>query len=1024
MVSRIWCGLAVAGITIAAPAWAQTKGFNVPAQDASTGILEFARQADIQILVAASSVEGKRTATVQGDFTVSAGLVLLLAGTDLAVGSNDGKTITLRAERGKQSAAPSGGKGEQVPTRRSATDSSGDSNGFAEVIVTARRREEKLQSVPISVSVVSGAALTAASINNAADLGKLIPSVGTAETNRDYEGYTIRGMSNNNASVQGQSPAITPYFAEVPYPIGDGAGPGRFFDLDGIQVLKGPQGTLFGRNSTGGAVLLQPKKPGNNYDGYIQAQFGNYGSKELQAAVNIPLIQDKLLVRIAGTRAERDGFTKDISSGKDLDNRDYWGTRVGVTFLPTDTIENDLVFESLYSHTNGTSEVVGALDPHAVLSNVGGLPLLVFGNGPSAAAAATAPGRAAAAAAGGYALFPLSSATQILAQQSALGPREVATGLSNPLEKYFSWGFSDIAKWDVAENLTVRNIFGYRSYEQLSRFDEDGTILPILGAVTPNGWNIHQEQYTEELQLQGKSLNDSLVWVAGAFGLFSHDAGAQGNVLQTLGNMGSSVSHPTTRTQAVYGQATYDLGHSLDALDGLNFTAGYRFTWDYRSLDITQKSAKGACTGLGADKNCDVSVALHETEPSWNVGLDYHITDSTMVYVLGRRGFRAGGLNPQSLIPQGTSFKPEVVKDVEIGLKSDWEFYGVKARTDVAAYHTDYTNRQATQTYAAIINGVLTTAPLVVNAGNSSLQGIEADVTVVPFPELELTGAWAYTDAKWDSYTLVDTGQTVPGQNYYFAPQNKFSLIARYTLPIPREWGDVSLSGTWAYQSHQYVGTQPLDPAYTTIGGGYSTFDLALDWKKILGQDLDASLFVTNLTDAVYKLGGYPVYSAVGFSSFVYGEPQMYGVRLRYSFGSPQAEPAAAQTAYSPPAAMAPALSVPKSYLVFFDFNKSDLTPQAVTIVDQAAKSAAPAKITRLTVTGHTDTVGSDAYNMRLSRRRAESVATQLEKDGIPAAEIEIVAKGKRDLLVPTKDGVKEPQNRRVQIVYGSEASS
>ncbi len=128
-------------------------------------------------------------------------------------------------------------------------------------------------------------------------------------------------------------------------------------------------------------------------------------------------------------------------------------------------------------------------------------------------------------------------------------------------------------------------------------------------------------------------------------------------------------------------------------------------------------------------------------------------------------------------------------------------------------------------------------------------------------------------------------------------------------------------------------------------------------------------------------------------------------------------------TAYVPPSAAAPA-PAPRSYLVFFDFNKSDLTPQATEIVDTAAKNAGPAKVTQLTVTGHTDTVGSDAYNMRLSRRRAESVAAQLEKDGIPSSEIEIVAKGKRDLLVPTGDGVREPQNRRVQIVYGDGANA
>jgi outer membrane protein OmpA-like peptidoglycan-associated protein len=110
--------------------------------------------------------------------------------------------------------------------------------------------------------------------------------------------------------------------------------------------------------------------------------------------------------------------------------------------------------------------------------------------------------------------------------------------------------------------------------------------------------------------------------------------------------------------------------------------------------------------------------------------------------------------------------------------------------------------------------------------------------------------------------------------------------------------------------------------------------------------------------------------------------------------------------------------------MVFFDFNKSDLTQQAQSIVDQAARNATPAKATELVVTGHTDTVGSDAYNMRLSRRRAESVAAELEKQGIKSSEIEIVAKGKQDLLVPTKDGVREPQNRRVTIVYEGSAAS
>jgi len=177
----------------------------------------------------------------------------------------------------------------------------------------------------------------------------------------------------------------------------------------------------------------------------------------------------------------------------------------------------------------------------------------------------------------------------------------------------------------------------------------------------------------------------------------------------------------------------------------------------------------------------------------------------------------------------------------------------------------------------------------------------------------------------------------------------------------------------------------------------------------------ELSAFANNISNneeflsTAHDIPGSKIYYNVSY------RPPTAGITAVYHFSNATETPAPAM-AYVPPAPVAP--SVPHSYLVFFDFNKSDLTPQAVTIVDEAAKNAEATKVVQLTVTGHTDTVGSDAYNMRLSRRRAESVAAQLEKDGIASSEIAIVAKGKRDLLVPTKDGVKEPQNRRVQIVY------
>jgi len=191
--------------------------------------------------------------------------------------------------------------------------------------------------------------------------------------------------------------------------------------------------------------------------------------------------------------------------------------------------------------------------------------------------------------------------------------------------------------------------------------------------------------------------------------------------------------------------------------------------------------------------------------------------------------------------------------------------------------------------------------------------------------------------------------------------------------------------------------------------------------RTISPADYQQATSLVDLANGNALVAGPPIDS--GYRGVATTLPREVGVTLRYRFGGGSSVPEAPPAAYVPPPvqAVAPA---PKSYLVFFDFNKSDLTPQARDIVDTAARNASATKVTQLTVTGHTDTVGSDAYNMRLSRRRAESVAAQLEKDGLPSSEIEIVAKGKRDLLVPTADGVKEPQNRRVQIVYSGGPTS
>jgi iron complex outermembrane receptor protein len=879
--------------------------------------------------------------------------------------------------------------------------------GLEEIVVTARRREEKLQTVPIAITAFTAQALKNANIETASDLQHLVPALVTSQESRDEQAFFIRGQGPNGGFTG--SPGVITYFAEAPF---SGGGPGVYYDLANVQVLEGPQGTLFGRNTTGGAILFEPKKPTNDFEGYAQVSLGDYSRHDVEVALNVPIVGDKLVVRVAGNEAQRDGFTKDVTTGQELDNRDYWAGRVSVIFRPADNFENYTVYDSLYSHTNGTGIVLDLVNPNPATSTVQ--------------------------------TFGLAAAEAALAEQQALGPRAVQTGVNDPgpIDKTYTYGITDIAQWDVTDDLKVKNIAAYRAIKNLIRYDGDGSLLPIVDVLNPSGWNLNYEQYTEELQLQGKSFADQLTWIAGGFLEFYHPAGYEQSVGGAATKIGGLVAPLTTtndylgqatlappgessRSQALFAQGTYDLSALVD---GLKFTAGARYSWDYKSDNYFQNVALTLPKAFGGSTiniPCDPCiVASKEFQAlTWNFDLDYQITPDTLVYVTGRKGYKAGGFNPSGTLV-GRSYQSEIVYDVELGLKSDWDIDGIKARTNVALFHDDYSNlqRDVGELVPLVPGGTPTVQSLIAN-GDATIEGLEVQGTVLPVKSVELTGLYSYIYARYDKLVFplpLGGVSDLTALPYPLVPRNKFSLTGRYHLPIDDSLGDLSVAATYTYQTSVQLATGGFEPMGAQPA--YGLLDLRVDWNDIAGEPFDASFFMTNVTDKLYQLGQYGIYSSTGIVSAVYGEPRMFGFQLKYHFGPDTAPAEAAAAAYVPPPVAAAAPAVPNSYLVFFDFNKSDLTSQAVTIVDQAAHNAG--KVTQLEVTGHTDTVGSDAYNMRLSRRRAEAVAAQLEKDGIPSSEIQIVAKGKRDLLVPTADGVKEPQNRRVQIVYSEGPTS
>jgi iron complex outermembrane receptor protein len=916
--------------------------------------------------------------------------------------------------------------------------------GLEEIVVTARRREERVQTVPLAITAFSQAAIEKNQIHEIHDLAQHVPSVAVSlsqsDSNALYSGQLrLRGL-----------PGTEIYLADVPIGNADyqggtglqhGLSEGYLFDLDTIEIVKGPQGTLFGKNSVGGLISIRPKKPTNDYEGYGQVTFGNYSDKELNAAVNIPIVQDKLMVRIAGQWQNRDGYTHEVFQNKDLDNKDWYGWRVGVTLRPTDDIENYFMYDGYYQHTNGSGDIVSFLNTGHTFSEIplpviGNVPL-TLGNGPlltallnPATQTQTFLSLLKTKLSGGQPSLALySGLQQAFAQQQALGPRAVPGDDFQKIGKDYFYGLTDVFTWDITEDLRLKNIMAARIFKQLATDDYTPIGVPILNIGLPGNnqqWNNNEVQYTEELQLQGKALNDKLTWVAGGFLEFDHPLGDTLLGSAALGNSpAGAVSYfhfnIQSRSQAAFVHGDYDLG---DYVEGLKLTAGYRYTWDFLSSaargtsgsDTITRDAAGTatnCTGTFlTDNNCYQSApAAHFSSYGWNASLEEQLTPDLLLYVRSGNAYRPGGVN-LNVTPDLAQFGPEHITDVELGVKADWELWGIKGRTNADIFHSDYKAIQVqnlvTLTDAA---GKLHTNTVNLNAASATIEGAEFEGVFIPYKGVEIQPHFSYLYSKYDQYPVQfnPLGTETP---FLYVPKWQYGIQATYHLPIDESWGDISFTANYSWYGHQYDSVS-VGEIYN-ITPSYNLLDVRADWMSVFSSNFDVSFFMKNALDKLYVQGAVPIYTQLGFTSLSYGAPQMWGFSLKYSFKLEEAAPEAAP--YVPPPVQAPA--APKSYLVFFDFNKSDLTPQAVEIVDTAAKNATAGKVTQLTVTGHTDTVGSDAYNMRLSRRRAESVAAELEKQGVPSSEIAIVAKGKRDLLVPTKDGVREPQNRRVQIVF------
>jgi iron complex outermembrane receptor protein len=797
-----------------------------------------------------------------------------------------------------------------------------------EVTVTARRRSERQQRVPTAITAIGGRELQRRGVTNTNDLARAVPSLQIGGQTRSDSQFYLRGQTPGviNQGVHNNS-SVTIYSLEVPTLI---AGPGTLYDLQSIEVLKGPQGTLFGRNTTGGAILFNPVKPKDDYSGYVQGRVGNFNDHELEGAVNFPLIPEKLDLRIAGYTARRDGFTTNVVTGEKLDDRNVDGYRVSLEAHITDTLDNLLVVDGRMINQNGTSAIPVRFNPNVVLKQgaIPGtdIPITFSGKGPSVfcleaygpvgsgglGITGPIPGCPnglgatflAALAAHDVSYFPPGLLNAIIARQNKLGPRQLASD-AYYFDQERALNATNITTWNITPDLTLKNILGYRFSRRNQAADFDGSILTtVRNSNTPSDYGEDAlQQVTDELQLQGTAFGENLHYIAGAY--FENSDPGQPTISRAiqfapypalksvpdvyypiLANSSLIDYHKfNDKNESVFLHGEYN----LDSLvSGLKASAGIRYSWDEREASLSSLTADGQCVArtqiysVNGRPICSTRETAAFTAPTWAASLSDQIDDKTLAYVTLRRGYKTGGFNlpaPRDLAGNvfDTSFQPEYVFDTEVGLKADWAVMGQPARTNVAMFHDVYTSIQAS--FAQIVGGTI--AAVVRNAGRAHIDGIEVEQTFIPDPHFQISGYFSLLRAVFAT-PFEQEGVQLKGTQLFYTPIQKYGVTATATLPLADRWGALAVTSDFSLSTH-YTIADPLDPM--PYFKGQENLNLRLDWNRVYDKPLDISFIATNVLDRTYAVGGYPIDGLAGFRSNIYNEPRMLVGQVSVNWG-------------------------------------------------------------------------------------------------------------------------------------------
>jgi len=753
------------------------------------------------------------------------------------------------------------------PTTKLDTSSASGNLTLEEVTVTARRTKEKIQDVPIAVTALGTDSLEKLGVKDVQDLSYVIPALNIVQLEPDSLVLAIRGQVNSQPKA-GQDTSIGLYVNDVPYSIPQGTNLGMF-DIQDVEVLKGPQGTLFGRNTTGGAVLINTNLPSDKFEGYVQAgavtfQIGSGWKSE--GVLNVP-VADVLSVRFAYSAQDVGGYIKNIVSpaavaAEPPELIDLFGP---TNFQNLGGIESDAVRFSALLKPGGDFQNLLFFQSDRMLSNSATTDSL--GVDPTGAAQTFAP------------LVGLPDPTvsyqRLQAAQAAYYWTTEATA-QMPLTMY-SNTVSDTATWHVSDSITLKNIVSYRQVTE--KYTQDPIGLDGLFLVFDSEQGGHTE--TEEFQVQGVAWNGGLRWVTGLF--YSHETQLYETEPIVVFNSPSTYGHSTSiaDSYAVFAQGTQSLS---SLVEGLSLTGGLRYTEDHREEESIREANGGtSCLFPGQTlADCGLNGSANFSKPTYTVSLDYKYDKDTLIYLATRSGYRSGGFNAlPSNQAEFVPFRPEIVTDYEIGLKRDWRLVGRPFRSNIAIYYQDYEDVQR-DTYLPT-NATIQT---IINAAKARVDGGEIELTFEPIDRLQLNYSYSLVAAVYTNFPYL--GMNLAGQTFAYVPKYEQSVSVAYTLPLSRDYGVVSVNGNLHHQSFFfYDDVVQTGAPYNVLGQApYSITKFTADWNSIWGSHFDLSGYVDNAFDAKVHPQGSVNWSSLGVGiAFFSVPPRQIGFNLRYNFG-------------------------------------------------------------------------------------------------------------------------------------------